>query len=685
MRRTLALALELTAATVPATARAEPPRADTSVAVRGRPRERHEPTQVRLAADEARTVAGTQDDAVRVVHVLPGVSRPALGSSDVIVWGSAPSETRFSIDGVEVPFVFHPSGVRGVVPSDLLGAVELVPGGYGPEYGRGLGGLYRLETHALAKGESGRVAFDTLDGSARVGFGLGPRVRVSLGVRKSWLDAFVRLVSADDVGEVFPVPRYGDAQAKVAIDVSDGETLDVVALGASGATARSVTATDPAVTRTASTHASFGRVYARYTKVTAETTSIVVPFVGRDAASDERSFGVAPAELSRSATVYGVRASTRTRPASWVAFTTGVDVLGTATDVTRRGSLTIPAREGDPNVFGRPPGGDLAEDSFTVHGVDVAPFAHADVRLGPATLSPGLRVDTYLLDGSRSVPPIGQTPPTGLSRLEPALAPRVSARVAVTEALALSASYGLYHEAPRPEDLSAVFGTPELGLAKATHLTFGESLRLAEGVSLEMVVFAKELRDLAVRTRLPSPKLARALTQNGEGRVLGAQWLVRARTSFGLTALVAYTVSRSERRNLEDATFRRFDFDQPHTLSVVVSQTFAGFTFGVRGRASSGYPFTPVVGRTYDALADRYDPVLGGTGTARLPAFFQLDARLDRTFSFGRGATVTAYLDVMNVTAARNVEEMAYSAGFDREAPITGLPTLAIVGARIER
>jgi hypothetical protein len=41
-------------------------------------------------------------------------------------------------------------------------------------------------------------------------------------------------------------------------------------------------------------------------------------------------------------------------------------------------------------------------------------------------------------------------------------------------------------------------------------------------------------------------------------------------------------------------------------------------------------------------------------------------------------------LDVQNVTSRKNPEEIAYSADFSKRDYISGLPILAVMGARVE-
>jgi len=658
---------------------------EEEVEIRGRPRERRQAFETSVRAEQARKVAGTQGDVLKVVQNLPGVSRPPLASGQIVVWGSAPRETRILVDGVEIPALYHGSGLRSVVSSDLVSSIDLVPGAFGAEYGRGLGGLVRVETRALGRGTHGHLAADTLDGSGLLSTELGSRVRVAVAARQSWLDRVLSLTSAPDIGDFFPIPRYRDGQIKATVDLRKNEAVDLVLLGATDDLVRTVPSPDPASTRSETTFTGFWRGYARYTKATEDGGSVIVtPFFGRDASELAQRFGPLPARLDVSSTRYGVRASMRSRLTRAVVLTSGLDALGSASDVKREGSLTLPPREGDIAVFGQPPGDEYAVDAWSTNVVDVAPHVHADVRLGPVTLTPGARVDAFLIEGSRRTPRVGVTPGVGFSRLETAIAPRGSARWNVTERLAITTAYGTYHQAPEPEDLSAVFGTPDLALSRATHVTAGESLRITSSLTADVAFFHKTMKDLVVRSRLENPLLARALTQNGEGRSYGVQLLLRQEMWHGFFGWVSYAITKSERRFEGDPRWRPFDFDQPHVLSVVASQDIGRFTFGARFRYATGNPRTPVVAASYDARSDRYDPVFGPHNTMRIPAFWQIDLRVERVVPLGEAVRLVLFADVQNVTNRENAEEVVYSPSFRQRKTITGLPTIAVVGARVE-
>jgi hypothetical protein len=199
-----------------------------------------------------------------------------------------------------------------------------------------------------------------------------------------------------------------------------------------------------------------------------------------------------------------------------------------------------------------------------------------------------------------------------------------------------------------------------------------------------VVAFQKTMKDLVVRSRLTNPLLARALTQNGEGRSYGVQFLLRQELWKGFFGWVSYAISKSERRFEGDESWRAFDFDQPHVLSIVASQEVGRWSFGARFRYASGNPRTPVIGSTYDARSDRYDPVFGAQNSIRIPAFWQVDVRVDRSFALGETARLLVFADIQNVTNRENAEEIVYSPSFRQRGRISGLPTVAVLGARLE-
>jgi hypothetical protein len=687
-RAVFGLSVGIAMAVAPASLRAQD--AATEVSVQGtRPASRDFDQTVQ--ASEARRMPATHDDPIQVVQDLAGIARPSFDSGQLVVWGSAPQDTQTFVDGVPIPQLFHGSAIRAVVNGDLVSRVTLSPGEYGASYGRSLGGIVRVETADLPeRGIHAGASVDTLDGAAIVSAVPFEGGRVAAAARYGWLDDELRAVHAADVGDYFSIPRYGDYQAKAQIALRQGESLDVVVLGSEDALTRTIPDLDPSHVRSQSTSTSFERVYLKYRReLDGGAVAEVVPWIGHDASHLEDHFGDNPAVLDQQAFRWGGRAWLKTRALRAMSVTVGLDVDGSSAVINRQGSPDIPPREGDVVVFGEPPGSGFDTDSWSAAIVGVAPYVSADWTLGPLALTPGLRLDTYLLETSRQTPRVGQTPSIALAHLDGVLEPSLSADVRVTPAWSLVGGAAVTSEPPAASDLSAVFGTPWLGPSSATVFSLGQALRAGRRLQVEMLGFYKWLDTLAVRDPSATPKLAQSLLEDGVGRAYGIQWLVRLAPWNGLSGWVAYTISRSERRDAPGGGFRLFDYDEPHVVTLVASQTWGPYAFGVRLRYATGLPRTPVVGALYAANEDVYQPIFGRQNSIRLPDFWQLDLRIDRAFSLGgalgRSARLRVYAEALNATDQRNGEEYAYSFDYSRRGLVYGIPLVGVVGLRVDR
>ena len=86
-----------------------------------------------------------------------------------------------------------------------------------------------------------------------------------------------------------------------------------------------------------------------------------------------------------------------------------------------------------------------------------------------------------------------------------------------------------------------------------------------------------------------------------------------------------------------------------------------------------------LLARTHD---DRLS--LATQNSIRIKAFWQIDLRVERSFALGEVARLVLFADVQNITNRENAEEIVYSASFRQRSTITSLPTIAVVGGRLE-
>ncbi len=651
------------------------------------PRLKKQVVSTEVQATQAAKVPGTQGDVLKVVENLPGVARAAAGSASLVVWGAAPQDTRVYVDGVHVPRLYHDGGYRSILPSNFVKSVELAPGGYGPSYGRGLGGLVTVAKRPLdEEGVHGSVSADVIDASGDVRAKLSDHLHVAAGVRKSYLDVVLANVTTEDVGDFVPIPRYWDWQARLVYDLAPHETIEVGAFASSDRIANTLLNPDPSLTTRQTTGTDFQRVYVRYEKHMADGSVVSIgPWAGLDSTSLANSYGSMVTDVRNNSALFGVRADWHGPLIEHVRGNVGVDVEMDSSSLHRDGSIGAPPREGDVYVFGQPPPSQVGLDDWkTVIGT-LAPYAEADISLVDDRLHlvPGARFEPYITSASKSVPAVGATPDIGTTREVAELEPRISVRYAFTPEISAKAAFGVYHQAPQPEDLSAVFGTPTLALSSAQHYLAGATFQLTPSLTVETTGFLSRSQQLVVRSEEESPLLAHALDQTGIGRSYGTQFLLRQQQVGRFFGWVSYSILRSERKDGPGLAWRLFDYDQSHVFTALGSYDLgAGFEVGLRFRFATGYPRTPVQSAYFDARTNTYEPIFGPQNSIRIPSFVSLDARVAKRFRWGR-TDGEIYLDVQNVTDHSNPEEIVYNTNYTQRGYITGLPILPVAGARL--
>ena len=637
-----------------------------------------------VTAEEGRRLPGTAGDVLKVIESMPGVARAQVGSGALVVWGAAPDDTRVYVDGVRVPRLYHGGGLRSIVATDLVEAVELAPGGYGAAYGRGLGGLVTVRTRRLAEPDlHASAGLDLLDASAAVRVPIGDKLHVAVAARRSHLDAVLDPITGGDAKDFFPIPRYNDAQARIAYEFAKDERAELTWLHSSDDVDRIAASADPLLRKQDSRSLAFERVYARYEKGPVS----VVPWFGIDRSRRTDRFGEVPATLAQDTTLYGLRAAYRGSLSKVLTLNAGIDAEVDDARLRRSGSITTPAREGDLRVFGQVPEDKLNADAWKVLTAGLAPFAELDASLfdGKLHVTPGARFDPYFVSVSRQTPAEGETPAVGAFRQDAALEPRVAVRWQAEDRLLLRGAYGRYHQLPGAEDLSAVFGNPQLPSANGDHFVFGSALKVLPKTALETTAFLTLSDDLAMRNPASAPLLAQALLPVGAGRSYGVQFLLRQELAHRVAGWISYAVSKSERRDNDAAAWRPSDYDQTHVLSAVSRVDLGrGWEVGARVRWSSGFPRTAVAGALYDARRDVFEPLFGPKNRDRLPAFFQVDLRGSKRWKLPYGE-IEAYLELQNVTDRQNPEEVVYSTSYRQRAYVTGLPILPVAGLRWEK
>jgi TonB family protein len=621
-----------------------------------------------LSLDEIKRIPGTQGDLLKAVQNLPGVARAPFGLGLLIVWGSAPQDTRTYVDGVYIPTLYHFGGLRSTVNSEIVQDLSFSPGGYGAERGLGLGGIIDIDTRRpRSDGYHGFVQLDLIDGSILVEGPITKKLSFAVALRRSWIDVFLPIFTRNSSFQLSPV--YYDYQAKLSYRPTSSDDLNLFIFGSDDQLTVGTNDQDPSLNTQFGSHTYYHRLLgswlhrfkngATYSMVA--SAGIDVPYQVQTVTAS--SISSIDAHLGS----YTLRAIARLPVTSFLRVDVGLDYEGNYFTLDQT-STAAAIGAGGALGTGRGPN---SLDLYTNHLAPLvsANFSFFDHKL---TLTPQLRVQLLSFLGYP-----GTT--YEFSSVFVAADPRFQIRYQILPWFALKAAFGMYHQPPQPESFSTLNGNPSLQPEWGLHYVLGVEFRPFAKLNISAEGFYKDMRSLVVSGEYANDPL---LTNDGIGRVYGGEVLARLELWHNLFGWISYTLSRSERQDHPDQDWHLFEFDQTHILTIIASYKLPrGFQVGIRFRYVTGNPYTPATSAFFDSVSARYVPIQGQMYSARLSSFNQLDVRLDKTWTFNRWS-LSIYLDVQNIYDAANPEIALYNFNYQQQYTINGLPILPVFGIR---
>jgi TonB family protein len=621
-----------------------------------------EVTKRTLEQRELSRIPGTNGDALRAIQNLPGVARPPAIAGLLIVRGASPNETNIYVDGTLVPIVYHFGGLSSVIPTEMLEKIDFYPGNFSPYYGRVTGAIVDVGVKdpkvRKDKRIHGLAQADLID--ARV-LAEGPLFETgwnfAVAGRRSYVDLWLKPVLEQAGAGVTTAPVYYDYQLMLQRDFDKKSSLRLFFFGSDDRLqilTKTVNASGVGGDITLGT--AFYRFQARYIGKLSEDTELrVTAAIGKDAID----FSLGDIFFRLSSYPINPRAEISQKLAAGVRNNFGLDVFYAPYTVDAR--LPPPPRPGQP-----PPGPFGSQPPLVVNDSDAVyrPALYDDVELTPwagTRIVPGVRLD-YAKD-------------TRAWDVQPRLVVRQDLHRTFPRTT-LKGGLGRFAQPPQPQETNRVFGVPGLVSNIANHYGFGVEQELTRQVELGVEGFYRQY----------DRRVVQRLGNVGEGRAFGIETLLRYKPDDRFFGFLAYTLSRSVRKDGPDEPERLFNFDQTHILTAVGSYRLGnGWEVGARFRYVSGSLNTPQTYGFYDATVGSYIPLAGFPPTShRNPPFHQLDVRIDKTWRVGTDAKISAYLDIYNAYNQANVEGVTYNYNYTLRTNASGIPFLPSIGIRGE-
>ncbi|WP_437281423.1 TonB-dependent receptor [Sorangium sp. So ce375] len=653
------------------------------VVVRGT-RPPREVTKRTIEQREINRIPGTNGDALRSLQNLPGVARPPSIAGLLIVRGSGPQDTQTFVDGTQVPLIYHFGGLSSVVPTEMLDRIDFYPGNFSAKYGRVQGGIVDVALRSPKEdGElHGLAQMDLID--ARVLLD-GPvpflkNTRFMVAGRRSYIgESFGPVLEAAGAG-VTQAPVYYDYQVLLETEPTPSSRVRLTFFGSDDALELLLSdpaPNEPALSGNVGLHTAFQRIQLRYDHELTDKDRLDGVFA---LARDDADFGIGPIYFQLDLKTLSGRLEYSRRLSKGTTLNAGLDVFA--------GLYAVNLRAPAPNRPGEPPNQPFSTRNLqevSRDGEFFYPAVYAELELAPtprAKIVPGLRFDYQDLNQQATV------------------SPRVNGRFDVVPGFprtTVKGGVGVFHQPPQFQEVIPPLGNPGLKSTRALHYAAGVEQELTRHIEASAEGFYKQLDELVVGVNRPGS--VQLDYQNvGSGRVVGGEFLLKYKPDDRFFGWAAYTLSRSTRVPEPGEPERLVPFDQTHILTVLGSYRLGdGWEFGARFRLVSGNLVTPNVCNVNEQSCDAYrtnalfyaptgtyTPIpFSGPNSERLPAFHQLDLRLDKTWKFKRWR-LSGYLDVQNVYNNANSEAIQYNYNFTARQYVTGLPILPSFGMRGE-
>lgn len=282
--------------------------------------------------------------------------------------------------------------------------------------------------------------------------------------------------------------------------------------------------------------------------------------------------------------------------------------------------------------------------------------------LAGVTLTAGLRQDYFDYTG------------------ETTISPRASAAVQLSDAMGVSASWGIFHQFPQFYKIFLANENKSLQSAKSVHYIAGVTYLLAPDMQLKAEGFYKNLYDIPVT----SSDTGKVFTNTGSGYATGVELTLTQKMSADLYMLLNYTYSISKRQ--DDALSKEylFKFDRTHSANVMTTYRLGEWwEFSLTGSYATGMPHTPFDLATRRQENGKWYADKGAKNSTRFPDYFRVDFRVDRRFIFDSW-NIRTYIEVWNITNHDNVFEYQYSNDFTTVKKEVLFPLTPMIGVAVE-
>lgn len=599
----------------------------------------------KLDGDTVRKLAGSSGDPLRALQTLPGVVTVS-GSSAPAVRGSGPGDNIYYVDGLRTAKLFH-FGSISVFNADLIKDFDLYSAAFSPNYGDVTGAVVDVALRdPRADGLHAKINTNLIGSDFLVE---GPGYEGQsfyFAARRSYIDLLIDQVEQD--GVTVQIPNYWDYQGKylwqlnetnklafhlhgagdevslnIAADAESGQKQPILV----GSSAFSSESAMQAVTLdTLLANGAINKMALQHSTILINNALGTAGFVNLKV-NNVRLGDQVEMKLGRGHQMV-----------------VGAELINSVTQVNAD-FIVANCTQFNPNCDLSTANNQKLSDEFNNNLA--ALFVQSRKRITePLTLVGGLRYSNENYANS--------------SFWEPRLALEWESDGRTT----YTAGWGRHHQSPTGEQWAPKFGNPELKNTRAEHSVLGVKQVVNADWDWKVEVYHKKFDDLVVN----DPVLN--YINAASGKAYGLEILINKAETDRFSGWWVLNLAKSLRKNDVTGESFRFQFDQPVNTTLVGNVDLGdNWAFGMKWHYHSGSPYTPITGTNGNYPDGRPIPVYAAVNSDSLPAYHQLDIRLDRNYEFDQWQLNT-YIEFNNVYQRRNVVGYNYTPDYATREPV---------------
>lgn len=658
---------------------------DLEIVVYGQVEEK-EVSRRQLTVNEVKKIPGLGGDALKVIQALPGVSRPTFGGGQIVVRGAPTWDSKFYLDGVMLPQLYHLSSVKSVYNSDALETIDFYPGGWSTRYGGAVAGAVEV-TGKKAAGDrwQGYIDPNVNDGTFLVEGPLNDKVSVLASARMNF-SGFLLKWALDNFDFNLPFtlqPFYWDYLARTDIAFTDrsegfftlfgsGDRIELLYEGFNGGNDEIDAAKDRAEI---SMHWHMALAGWNF-KLTDRWKNALRASIVR---STNFSSLLGMAKWETTQTWMNLRDELSFQLSDRWRFNIGADIFVDNVNmelIIPGGRTDVPVRDTIPDWLFGDVGGYLTVEWNPTDRIQIIPgvrydlFTELDYR--------GAKIPEfwdYSFDNTTSY--------SG----EPSF--RINGRYEFVDNHTVKGAFGNYSQSPQPMGfvIHEDFGNPKMPATKASQYVLGYEWGITELISLDVQgYYNKQWNIPRIGTRgADVVNEFGAWIPDAEGRMRGMEVMLRHDSGDRFFGWLSYTLSQSQRYDPGLDKWVLYDEDETHNLQALGSWRLPNnWDAGFRLRYVTGKPDTPIDSVIYDENYKFYVAKMGEPNSSRMGPFVQLDLRVDKKIAFDK-FMLSIYADIQNISwfVYKSPEFFIYDDFQDEKQPVSA-PPIPAVGVRLE-